>query len=234
MKELNKLIGRVASGMGNADGLLAPVVAPARLPWIATAIGAGVGLASSLIGGAAASRAARSAERRQRQREAEEAAWYNRRYNEDYADTAAGQNLLRRAKDFARETWRKAAGAAAVAGGTDAATAMAKEAGNKMVGDTLSNMAATDEARKASVDNAHRAAQDSFAQMDMQRELQRAQSITEASQNASNAMLQAGMALDTGGSITGKKNGTATHVTERVERGKQQLRDLNASMPWNV
>ena len=82
--------------------------------WIATAIGAGVGLASSIIGGAKAARAARRAERRQREREAEENAWYTRRYNEDYVDTAAGQNLVRRAKDFAQEQWKKAAGAQAV------------------------------------------------------------------------------------------------------------------------
>lgn len=164
--------------------------------WIGAAIGAGLGVASSILGGIAASKAAKKAERRQREQEAKEEAWYNRRYNEDYLDTAAGQNLVRRAKDFANSQWRRAAGAQAVAGGTDAATAQAKEAGNKMMGDTMANIAATDQARKAQVDNMHRQAESQFAQMDMARENQRAQSITNASQAASNAMMSIGAAAD--------------------------------------
>ena len=175
-------------GMGN--------LGQPRKMWIATAIGAGVGLASSLFGGISASKAAREAERRQRAQEAKEDAWYNRRYNEDYVDTAAGQNLVRRAKDYAKEQWRKAAGAQAVAGGTDAATQMAKDAGNKMVGDTIANIAATDQGRKAQVDNMHRQAEAQFAQMDMNREMQRAQNITNAAQNASNAIMSAAGAVE--------------------------------------
>lgn len=170
--------------------------APSHKQWIASAIGAGVGLASSIFGGISASKAAREAEKRQRQQEAKENAWYTRRYNEDYVDTAAGQNLVRRAKDYAKEQWKKAAGAQAVAGGTDAATAMAKEAGNKMVGDTIANIAATDQERKAQVDNMHRRAEAQFAQMDMNREMQRAQNITNAAQNASNAIMSAAGAVE--------------------------------------
>lgn len=179
---------------------------PARKEWITTAIGAGLGVASSILGGISASKAARKAERRQRAQEAEESAWYNRRYNEDYLDTAAGQNLVRRAKEYAKDSWKRAAGAQAVAGGTDAASAMSKEAGNKMVGDTLANAAATDQARKAQVDNAHRAAQSQFAQMDMNRELTRAQNITNAAQQASNALIGAGAALEGSVDLTGGKN----------------------------
>jgi len=176
-------------GTGNA-------FAPSHKQWIVSAIGAAAALASSLIGGASASKASRGAERRQRQQEAKEDAWYTRRYNEDYIDTAAGQNLVRRAKDYAREQWKRAAGAQAVAGGTDAATAMAKEAGNKMVGDTIANIAATDQARKDNVDNMHRQTQEKFAQMDMNRELQRAQNITNAAQSASNAIMSVAGAVD--------------------------------------
>ena len=187
-------------GMGVGDGLQGsfagvPFVPQPKL-WIGAAIGAIGGIASSLIGGSAAARAQREAEKRQRQQEAKENAWYNRRYNEDYIDTAAGQNLVRRAKDYAREQWRKAAGAQAVSGGTAAATQMAKDAGNKMVGDTIANIAATDQSRKAQVDNMHRQAESQFAQMDMQREMQRAQNITNAAQAASNAMMSIGSAVD--------------------------------------
>ena len=188
-------------GMGNS-------FAPSRKEWVEAAIGAAGGIASSLIGGIFASKAARAAERRQREQEAKENAWYNRRYNEDYVDTAAGQNLVRRAKEYAKEQWKKAAGAQAVAGGTDAATAMAKEAGNKMVGDTIANIAATDQSRKAQVDNMHRQTEQQFAQMDMQREMQRAQNITNAAQQASNALISAGTAIEQGSKAPSLQGGS--------------------------
>ena len=202
--------------------------------WIATALGVAGGLASSLIGGNAAERAAREAERRQRALENKENAWYTRRYNEDYLDTAAGQNLVRRAKDYARENWKKAAGAQAVAGGTDAATAMAKEAGNRMVGDTIANIAAADSQRKANVDAQHRQAERSFAKMDMQRANQRAANITNSAQNASNAMMNAGAAIDNTGNLAGGSNKGVVAPTEannlystmQADNGLAQLQGL--------
>lgn len=201
---------KIVSNEGNS-------FAPVRKEWIATAIGAAASLASSLIGGHKAAQAAREAERKQKAREASENAWYLRRYNEDYADTAAGQNLMRKAKDFANSQWKKAEGAKAVGGGTEASAAMAKEAGNKMVGDTLANISAQDQSKKAQVDAMHRNAQDRFMQMDVNRELQRSQNITNAAQNASNAMMQAGAAIDgaksqantSTTSLTGGSNGSA-------------------------
>ena len=185
-----------------------------RKEWIGAAIGVLGGLASSFFGGQSASDAAKAAERRQRQQESKEGAWYTRRYNEDYVDTAAGQNLVRRAKEYARENWRKAAGAQAVSGGTAAASQMAKDAGNKMVGDTIANIAATDQMRKSQVDNMHRQAESQFAQMDMNRELQRAQNISNASAAASNALMSVGAAVDQASaknaSLVGGSNGGQT------------------------
>ena len=202
---------KIVSNEGNS-------FAPVRKEWIATAIGAAASLASSLIGGHKAAQAAREAERKQKAREASENAWYLRRYNEDYPDTAAGQNLMRKAKDFANSQWKKAEGAKAVGGGTDASAAMAKEAGNKMGGDTLANISAQDQSKKAQVDAMHRNAQDRFMQMDVNRELQRSQNITNAAQNASNAMMQAGAAIDgaksqantSTTSLTGGSNGSSS------------------------
>lgn len=184
--------------------------------WVGEALGAAglvTGVAGSLIGGSMSSKAAKRAAARQRAQEAREEAWYNRRYNEDYLDTKAGQNLVRRAKEFAQESWKRAAGAKAVAGGTDAAAAQAKEAGNKMVADTIGNIAATDAERKAQVDSQHRQAQEKFMQMDMQREMAKAQNITTAAQGLSNSLMSAGAALSSpnlsGGSNKSKPVTTA-------------------------
>lgn len=176
--------------------LLVNPYVPQKKEWIATAIGVGAGLLSSFLGGSAASRAAKEAERRQRNQEAKEDAWYTRRMNEHYSDTAAGQNLIRRAERFNKQNWRKAAGEQAVSGGTAAATQMAKDAGNQMMAETVADMAAIDTQRKDSADYQHRAAEDRFAQMDMQRDMQRAQNITNAASQASNAIMSAAGALD--------------------------------------
>jgi hypothetical protein len=194
--------------------------APRKKEWVQVALAA-AGLASSLIGGAKASSAANEAERRQRAQEAKEDALYTRRYNEDYVDTAAGQNLVRRAKEFAKSNARKAAGAQAVSGGTDAATQMAKDAGNKMVGDTLANIAANDTARKDRADMAHQVAQDRFAQMDMNRDMQRAQNITNATQQASNAIMQMGSAFSDSTSLAGGSNKSVGFTPAEVERPTQ-------------
>ena len=210
-------------GLGNGDGLCGVLVdyIPQKKLWLGAALGAVAGVASSLIGGSQASKAAKEAERRQRERENEEKAWYSRRYNEDYIDTAAGQNLVRRAKEFAKEQWKKAAGAQAVAGGTDAATQMAKDAGTKMMGDTIADIAAADQSRKDSVDNMHQKSLDKFAQMDMDRAMQRAQNITNATQGASNALISAGAAIDQAGlgktDLNGGSNGSSPYV--KVEEG---------------
>jgi len=203
---VTKLVNQpLGMGKGASIGVSQPKM------WIASAIGAGAGLATSLFGGLFASSAAKEAEKKQRAMEAREQNWYNRRYNEDYIDTNAGQNLVRRAKEFARENWRKAQGAKAVGGGTDAATAMAKEAGNKMLGDTLANVAATDQANKSHVDDVHMKNQQNFMQMDMNREMQRAQNITNAAQGASNAIMSAASAVEQASAAKPSLNGSSNN-----------------------
>ena len=171
------------------------VFAPSKKEW-AQFIPVALSVASSLIGGHKAGQAAREAKKAQKAQEAREDAWYNRNYHQDYLDTAAGANLLRKAQEHAKSQWKKAEGAKAVGGGTEAGAAMAKEAGNKMVGDTIANIAANDVARKDRVDAMHRNAQEKYTQMDMNRELNRAQNITNAAQNMSNAMMSVASTID--------------------------------------
>lgn len=171
-------------------------------------------LASSIFGGSASSRAAKRAERQLAEEKADNAAWYRRRYNEDYIDTAAGQNMLRIARDAARENWQKASGAAAVAGGTDAATAMAKESGNRMVGNAVANIAANDTSRKDNVDASYRAENARLVQQQIQNQQQKAAAIAQAAGGASDAFLS-GAALAASGAFgsSGKLASMGTDMT---------------------
>lgn len=211
-------------GMGVGDGMQITDATCVRQPkmWIATALAIGslvAGLATSAYSANKASQERKRAEQRQRSQEAQERAWYDRRYNEDYLDTAAGQNLVRRAKEYAKENWQKAAGVQAVTGGTDAAAAIAKNAGTNMVGETLANVGATDQNNKAEVDKMHRQAEANFANMDMQRSMQKAQDITNAGQQASNALMSTAGALSSTNLKGGSNNSTPTTTAVAGENG---------------
>lgn len=185
--------------------------------WILSAVMGAAGLASSIIGGSASSIAARRAAARQGEQEANEAAWYKRRYNENYVDTAAGADLVRRAKEHAHSIVKRAEGQQAVSGGTNASVAAAKEQANKMVGDTVANIAATDQARKTQVDNMHRQAEQNFAQMDMQREMQRGQAISDAAGQASNAIMSVAGAMQQAGASKTNLNGGSNNSTPVID-----------------
>ena len=163
---------------------------------IATLIGTGLAVGSSLWGGYKASQAAKKANRQIANQRAANQAWFNRRYNEDYADTAAGQRLITQAKDYAKDNWKKAQGASRVGGATDESAAAAKEAGNKMVGNTISGIAAADTARKDRIDAQYRAMDNSLAQQQIAVEQNRAAQISQAASQASNAMMNAGAYID--------------------------------------
>ncbi len=180
--------------------------APRKKEWLPYVL-AGASLVSTLWGGAQAAKENRRAERALQAEKARNEAWYTRRYNENYADTAAGQNMKRMALDAAREHWRREAGAAAVAGGTASAVAQAKEAGNRMVGDTIARMAATDTARKDNVDAAYRAEKSRLTQQQMALDQQKAQNIADVAGGVSNALMTG--AMYAGGSGTAAAQPTA-------------------------
>lgn len=161
--------------------------------WIATAAMLAGSVASSLFGANKAKKAARKAQKENTYRSNAEKAWYDREYNTDYLDTKAGQNLMRRAQEVQNEYIRKADGAAAVGGGTAASVAMAKEAANKTIGDTVANIAAQDTSRKQHVADAHLQNTQQLSRERQQVEQQKAQATSDAAQNMSNALMSAGV-----------------------------------------
>lgn len=163
---------------------------------IGTAIGTGLGVASSIIGGVMSKRKNDAAEARIDAQNAKNEAWYNRRYNENYADTAAGQALISQAKEYARDNWKKAQGASAVGGGTDAATALAKEGGNKVMTNTLRNLASADTQRKDNIDRIHLNQEQNYTNQKVALAQQNANNIAQVASAASDAMFKAGSAFD--------------------------------------
>lgn len=200
-----------------------------RSEWILSAALGAASLASSIWGASKSAKAAKESEAALAREKADNAAWYRRRYNEDYIDTAAGQNMLRIARDAARENWQKASGAAAVAGGTDAATAMAKESGNKMVGNAIANIAANDTARKDNVDAAYRAENARLSQEQRQVQREKAAAISQAAGAASDAFMS-GAVLSASGAFgnAGKLSSMGTNMVD-VSKNYELLSGIDKS-----
>lgn len=119
---------------------------------IGAAIGAAAGLAGSIFGGIKAQKAAKKARKALDKADRENQEWYNRRYNEDYTQSAEAQAALTKARDYAMEQYKNAKGAAAVGGATDESVAQQKAAANQMLTDATSNIAANATARKDAVE----------------------------------------------------------------------------------
>lgn len=156
---------------------------------------AAMAVGSSIYGGVKSANQSRRSKRELEAQKAKDDSWYLRQRYENTADTAAGQRLLTKAREFADSRYKRAAGQAAVTGGTEASAAMAKEAGNKVVSDTLADISANDTARK------DRAGE---KQMEVDRQYSRTMSAiaerenantANAAQQASNAMLSAAVAM---------------------------------------
>lgn len=168
---------------------------PQLAEWVSVALGA-LGAGMSILGGVSSANAAKRAEELRQQQDARNAAWFNRKYNESYIDTAAGRNAIRQAIDYGKRQTQRAEGAAAVTGGTDAAVAQAKEGANKMVGDTIGQLAAQDTARKEQAEATYLGQQERSTAQQMANEKAKAAGIAQAAQGASNAMIQGATLLN--------------------------------------
>ena len=180
---------------------------------------------TSQIVAASSASAARKAERLRKEQDAKNEALYNRRYNESYIDSAAGRNAIRQATDYAKEMNRKAEGSAAVTGGTDAATAQAKEAGNKMIGQTIGNLAAQDTQRRENADAAFAQQQANSTSQQMSIAQQRADAIAQVAGGASNALIQGATMVNS--TNTTQKAGNA-QVKAANALGEQAKANYNA------
>lgn len=158
-------------------------------------IGAAIGAATSVIGGIFGASKARKAQKKQeaelKRQKLQEQADYLRRYNEDYTQTATAQSLLNKARQYAEDSYKRAAGAAKVGGASTESEALAKQAGNKMVADVAGNIAEQADARRDNIEAQHQTAQQNFANQQMQMYGMQAQQA----QQAGSSVMQAGMGL---------------------------------------
>ena len=182
---------------------------------IGALIGAGLGLASSIAGGIANRKARRKQEQMLAQQQRENQAWYDRKYNEDPTKRADTVRLLTQMQEQIKNRNRAAKGRQAVIGGTEDSTTAVKEANNKTLADTTSQIVAANEARKDAIEQQYQLNKRSIQGQQMQ---------MEAEKSADTANAVAGVA------------GTAANIAATLDAGtggEKKAQNINATQQLN-
>ena len=165
---------------------------------IGALIGAGLGLASSIAGGIANRKARRKQEQMIAQQQRENQAWYDRTYNADPTKRADTVRFLTQMQEQIKNRNKAAKGRQAVMGGTEDSTTAVKEANNKTLADTTSQIVAANDARKDNIEQQY---------MNRKNQLQNQQMGMEAEKAADTANAVAGVA------------GTASNIAATIDSG---------------
>ncbi len=165
---------------------------------IGALIGAGLGLASSIAGGIANRKARKKQEQMIAQQQRENQAWYDRTYNADPTKRADTVRLLTQMQEQIKNRNKAAKGRQSVMGGTDDSTTAVKEANNKTLADTTSQIVAANDDRKDNIEQQY---------MNRKNQLQNQQMGMEAEKAADTANAVAGVA------------GTAANIAATIDSG---------------
>ena len=163
---------------------------------ISAGLGGALQLGSTIYGLAESSRVNKEAQKEQDKRRAENKQWYNQKKNEDYMMRSDVQNVLRKQRELLDEQYKRARATNIVAGGTDESLALQQREANKIVGDTMADIAANASAYKDSVEQQYRAQENALSEQQQQIYTNRANAIASAASQAAGAganLLQSGL-----------------------------------------
>lgn len=154
---------------------------------VTAAIGAGLSLASAIYGGIKSSQANNRARRLIQQQRDDNRRWYDTRMAEDYTMRTDAQAAINRQRELLNEQYDRARRTGVVSGATDEAMAMQKEAANKAVSDTTTEIASQASAYKDNVERQFRAQDAALNQQQVQNNQQQAAQTAQAASQAVNA-----------------------------------------------
>lgn len=162
-------------------------------------IGAGLSLASSIAGGIANSNARKKQERMLAQQKQENKAWFDRKYNEDPTKRADTVRYLTQMQEQIKNRNKAARGRQAVMGGTEDSTTAVKEANNKTIADTTSQLVAANESRKDAIEQQYQQNKRSIENQQMQMETDKANNTAAATAGVAGTAANIANAIDSGG-----------------------------------
>ena len=177
-------------------------------------IGAGLGLGSSMAGGIANREARRKQEQMLAQQQRENQAWYDRRYNEDPTKRADTVRLLTQMQEQIKNRNRAAKGRQAVMGGTEDSTTAVKEANNKTLADTTSQIVAANEARKDAIEQQYQRNKRSIQGQQMQMEAEKSADTANVVEGVAGTAANIAATLDAG--IGGSKKAQNMNTNQQL------------------
>lgn len=180
-------------------------------------IGAGLGLASSIAGGVANRKARRKQEQMIAQQQRENQAWYDRTYNADPTKRADTVRLLTQMQEQIKNRNKAAKGRQAVMGGTEDSTTAVKEANNKTLADTTSQIVAANESRKDSIEQQYRERKNQLQNQQMGIEAEKAADTANAVADVAGTAANIAASLDSGAG--GAKKAPNMNVTQEQLNG---------------
>ena len=166
---------------------------------IGTLIGAGLSIASSIAGGIANRKARKKQEQMLAQQQRDNQAWYDRKYNEDPTKRADTVRLLTQMQEQIKNRNRAAKGRQAVMGGTEDSTTAVKEANNKTLADTTSQIVAANEARKDNIEQQYQQNKRAIQGQQMQMEADKAADTANVAAGVAGTAANIAATLDSGG-----------------------------------
>lgn len=180
-------------------------------------IGAGLGLASSIAGGVANRKARRKQEQMIAQQQRENQAWYDRTYNADPTKRADTVRLLTQMQEQIKNRNKAAKGRQAVMGGTEDSTTAVKEANNKTLADTTSQIVAANDARKDNIEQQYRERKNQLQNQQMGLEAEKAADTANAVAGVAGTAANIAATIDSG--TAGAKKAPNMNVTQQQLNG---------------
>lgn len=152
---------------------------------ILSAIAGGIGaLGSAIYGAVASGKANRRAQQLIQQQKEDNKRWYETKMSQDYTLRTDAQAAINRQRELLDEQYKRAKATNVVAGGTDESVAMQKEAANKALGQTISDVAANASNYKDNVEKQYQQTNNELTQQQAKIEQQQASAIAKAAGQA--------------------------------------------------
>ena len=161
---------------------------------VGTAVAAALALGNAIYGGIKSSQANNKARKLLQQQREDNKKWYDTEMAKDYTLRTDTQAAINRQRELLEEQYKQARARQAVSGGSDESVALAKEAANRSLSDTMTDIAANASARKDAVEQQYLAQDAALNQQQAQSYQQQAAQIAQA----------AGQAVNAGISLTGQ------------------------------
>lgn len=166
---------------------------------IGALIGAGLSVASSIAGGIANRKAEKKRDEMIAQQKKDNEAWYRRNYYSDPTKRADTVRLLTQMQEQIRNRNKAARGRQAVMGGTEDSTTAVKEANNKTLADTTSQIVANNESRKDAIEQQYQQNKRQIENNQMQMEAANAGNTAQTVAGVAGTAANIAGALDSGG-----------------------------------